>query len=89
MKLNLNKQNNPDQGQAFLSNLADFFEKTIHGTGFSRSSLVIEVIKNNGSIKKYALIHEGVPSQRFVLSQEQMQNLIEFLKSGENQNNTN
>ncbi|GAA6616562.1 hypothetical protein [Scytonema sp. NUACC26] len=89
MKPSPSQQNNPDQRQAFLSNLAEFFEKTIQGTGFSRSSLVIETVRNNGSTKKYALIHEGVPSQRYVLSKEQMQDLIEFLKSGGNQNNTN
>ncbi|NJM74070.1 MAG: hypothetical protein HC862_30465 [Scytonema sp. RU_4_4] len=89
MKINLNKQNSTDQPQAFLLSLAEFLERTIHATGFGRSSLVIEVVKNNGGIKKYALTHEGVPSQRYVLNQEQMQNLIEFLKSGGNENTTN
>jgi hypothetical protein len=89
MKPSPQQQNNSDQSQAFLFNLAEFLEKTIQGTGFSRSSLVIETVRNNGSTKKYALIHEGVPSQRYVLSKEQMQELIEFLKSGGHQDNTN
>ncbi|WP_026735227.1 hypothetical protein [Fischerella sp. PCC 9605] len=89
MKSNLNKQNSQYQPQAFLLSLAEFLERTICGTGFGRSSLVIEVVKNNATTKKYAIIHEGVPSQRYVLTQEQMQNLIEFLKSGGNQNSTN
>jgi hypothetical protein len=71
------------EGEDFLVGLAEFMERTICGTGFGRSSLVIEVARKSKGVRKYALIHESVPSKRYVLDQKQVQYLIDLLKSRE------
>jgi hypothetical protein len=81
--MNSNESTSSDESRAFLSSLADYIEKTIHGTGFSRSGIVIEIIRNNKGNKTYALIHEGVPSRRYVLPHSEIKGLIVFLREGD------
>jgi hypothetical protein len=78
--MNSNRPDDIAEQETFLFSLADFIERTINGTGFSRSGIVIEIIRNHKGRKTYALVHEGVPSRRYVLTQIEVKELIIFLR---------
>ncbi len=57
--------------------------RIIYATGFGKVGIVIEIVGNRRGKKKFALILEGQPSQRYVFDIQQFNDLIDALKAKE------